>query len=156
MRILDIFALLGRASIWGPESVEQKDARVRTLLRVYLPLYDVLVVAFGIGGYFGGIPALRDVFDDRYAHAWSLTLAATAFACLVGAAWPASLWRLEFAGKWFLVALLLVYVGALALAGVIAGDLGRGVVGFLPLAAAVLPVFWAGDIAREREVHGWK
>jgi hypothetical protein len=156
VRILNVIHRIARASIWGPTSVEPKDARVRSLMRIYLPLYYFLVIAFGVAGFFGGIPALRDVFDDRYAHDWAATLAITAFACLLGVAWPAHLWRVEFAGMWFMVSLVIVYCAALAIAGIVAGDLGRGGVGFFAAAAAVLPVYWAGDIAREREVHGWK
>lgn len=155
-RILRIARRAGRASIWGRTSVSAEDARVAGLLRYGLPGYDVFVIVFGTLGFFGGIPALRDTFSTDYAEVWGLVLASTGAFALAGVAFPSRLSRLEFSAKAFMVGLLVVYSGAVLIAGWVAGDLGRGAVGWAILAMAVLPSWRLGDIARDRRRHGWR
>lgn len=147
---------LHAASIWGPNGVDSTDDRVRWLLRVGLPLFDVFCVGFGVFGYLGGIPALRQSFGEQYAQSFGLTLAVTALVCLVGVAFPAKLWRVEFWGKCLMLGLLVLYSTAVFIAGWTGGDIGRSGVAWAILAMAVLPAFRVADIARDREVHQWK
>lgn len=147
---------LWRASIWGPSGVDESDDRVRWLLRAGLPLFDVFCIGFGIFGYIGGIPALRDSFGEVYAQSFGLMLSVTAFVCLIGVGFPSKLYRLEFWGKCFLLGLLFLYAGSVFLAGIVGDDIGRAGVGWAILAMAVVPAWRVSDIARDREVHGWK
>ncbi|PZE34021.1 hypothetical protein DEJ21_14320 [Curtobacterium sp. MCSS17_006] len=147
---------LWAVSIWGPNGVDASDDRVRWLLRVGLPLFDVFAIGFGVFGYIGGIPALRDSFGEGYAQSFGLMLSVTALVCLVGIAFPNLLWRLEFWGKCFMLGLLLLYAGSVFLAGIVGGDIGRAGVGWAILGMAVVPAWRVSDIARDREVHQWK
>ncbi|WIE65964.1 hypothetical protein DEI99_005345 [Curtobacterium sp. MCLR17_036] len=156
MRSVQLVKRLLAASIWGPNGVDQSDDRVRWLLRVGLPGFDIFAICFGVWGYLGGIPALRDSFGEAYAQSFGLTLAATALVCLVGIAFPALLWRFEFWGKCFMLGLLLLYAASVFLAGITGGDIGRSGVGWAILAMAVLPAWRVTDIARDQEVHQWK
>ncbi|PYY63604.1 hypothetical protein DEJ30_11870 [Curtobacterium sp. MCPF17_003] len=156
MHPIRLIKRLAAASIWGPNGVDPSDDRVRWLLRVGLPAFDVFAIAFGIFGYLGGIPALRDSFGEGYAQSFGLMLSATALVCLCGIAFPALLWRIEFWGKCFLLGLLLLYSGSVFLAGAVGGDIGRSGVGWAILAMAVVPSWRVSDIARDREVHQWK
>lgn len=156
MHAIRFIKRLTAASIWGPNGVDEIDDRVRWLLRIGLPAFDSLCIGFGIYGYLGGIPALRDSFGEAYAQSFGLMLALTGLICLVGIAFPDRLWRIEFWGKCFLLGLLLLYAASVFLAGVVGGDLGRSGVGWAILAMAVLPAWRVSDIARDREVHGWK
>ncbi|NII42100.1 ABC-type Fe3+ transport system permease subunit [Curtobacterium flaccumfaciens] len=156
MRLIQLSKRLFAASIWGPTGVDAEDERVRWLLRVGLPLFDVFCIGFGVFGYAGGIPALRDSFGEGYAQSFGLTLSVTALVCLVGIAFPALLWRMEFCGKCLLLGLLMLYAVSVFLAGAVGGDLGRGGVGFAILAMAVVPAWRVSDIARDRVVHQWK
>jgi len=144
-----------RASIWARDSVSAKDARVAGLLRYGLPAFDVFVITFGLLGFLGGIPALRATFSDGYAEVWALVLANTGLLALIGVAFPAILWRLEFTAKAFMVGLIVVYAGAVFIAGATNGDIGRAAVGGAILAMAVLPSWRLNDIARDRRVNGW-
>lgn len=146
---------LASASIWGRKSVSAEDARVASLLRYWLPAFDLFIIGFGVLGFMGGIPALRATFDDSYAEVWALVLANTGLLAGVGIAFPARLWRLEFAAKAFMVGLIVVYVGAVFIAGTAAGDIGRSAVGFAILALGVVPSWRLTDIAKQRRIHGW-
>jgi hypothetical protein len=147
---------LARASIWGRTSVSAEDARLAGLLRYGLPGLDILLIMFGLFGFDGSIPALRDTFSSDYASWWGFILAVAAAVCFVGVAFPACLWRIEFAGKAVLIGLLVVYALAVFLIGGTQGDTGRAAVGWALLALCVLPVWRLFDIPRERKRHGWK
>jgi hypothetical protein len=156
MRSPHLLKRLGAASIWARASVSARDERVSGLLRVSLPWLDVALILFGAGGLFAGIPALRDVFSDTYAQAWSGTTAFVAATCLVGVAFPSHFWRIEMYAKAFLVMLLATYGVALIFAGIATGDLGRSAVGFVPV-ALIGPIGWrVFDIPRDAKRNGWR
>lgn len=155
-RVLGGLRRLAHKSIWGRDSVSAEDARLAGLLRYGLPGYDLFLVLFGISGFSGGIPALRDTVSRDYSEVWPLILAVTAAACFVGVAFPARLWRLEFAGKAALLGLLVVYALAVFVAGGSAGDIGRASVGWALLALCIPPAWRLSDIAKDRKKHGWK
>lgn len=144
------------ASIWGRNSISAEDARLASLLRYWLPAFDLFIIGFGVLGFAGGIPALRATFDDVYAEVWALVLANTGLLAGIGIAFPARLWRLEFASKAFMVGLIAVYVGAVFIAGTVNGDIGRSAVGFAILALGVVPAWRLTDIAKQKRIHGWR
>lgn len=144
------------ASIWGPGSVAAGDARVAHLLRRTIPEFYVAMWAFGSFGVLGGIPALRDTFGEDYAVVAAFAIATAAVTSFVGTAWPARLWRVEFYSVSLLAGLLLLYAGAVLLAGIQAGDLGRTAVAAAIYAMSVFARWRVTDIARERRKHGWK
>jgi hypothetical protein len=146
---------LRTTSIWGPGSVAPDDARMGRMLRRYLPEYYAALVVFGVLGFFGGVPALRDTFGESYAQVVTLVLAVAAAAAGAGQAFPARLWRLEFWAVSVLIGVIILYGVAIAFAGIIGGDLGRGAVGVEIYASAVLARWRLQDIARDRQVHGW-
>lgn len=147
---------LAHNSIWGARSVSVADARMGRMLRRYLPEYYGALVLFGVLGFFGGVPALRDTFGESYAQVVTLVLAVAAAAAGAGQAFPARLWRLEFWAVSVLIGVIILYGVAIAFAGIIGGDLGRGAVGVEIYASAVLARWRLQDIARDRQVHGWK
>jgi hypothetical protein len=147
---------LGSASIWGAGNVSPSDARLEDLLRSALPRFYGWTAAFGVGGFIGGVPALRDTFGATFAEAVALLLAIAAVACFVGVAFPARFWRWEFIASAFVTVLLIAYALAILVAGVAAGDIGRLAVAFIIYAISALPRWRQRDIARDRRVHGWK
>lgn len=147
---------LVRRSIWAGESVSVSDARMGRMLRRYLPEYYGALIVFGVLGFLGGVPALRDTFGESYAQGVTLIIAVAAAVAGVGQAFPARLWRIEFWAVAVLIGVVILYGFAIAFAGVISGDLGRGAVGAIIYASAVLPRWRLQDIARDRQVHGWK
>ena len=147
---------LRAASIWGPSNVSAEDARVARLLRRTLPEFYLATWAFGSLGVLGGVPALRDTFGEEYAQILGFAIASASLVALLGVAWPARLWRLEFYSVSLLSGLVLLYAAAVAIAGVTAEDVGRTAVAAAIYAISTLPRWRVTDIAREREVHGWR
>jgi hypothetical protein len=146
---------VAQQSIWGRDSVSEQDDRLATLLRVYLPFLDVVVVAFGIAGYHAGVPSIENTTGPYYAKYWSLLIAITGLSCLVGVAFPHRLWRLELASKSILVSLLVVYIGALGYLAFIENNPRYAALAIIMLAILPLPVWRVFDIARDRQVHKW-
>jgi len=147
---------LAHHSIWGAGSVSTADARMSRMLRRYIPEYYAALVVFGTLGFLGGVPALRDTFGESYAQGVTLVLALAAAVAGAGAAFPAKLWRVEFWAVVVLICVIIAYGCAIAWAGVVGGDLGRGAVGVEIYASAVLARWRLQDIARDRQVHGWR
>jgi hypothetical protein len=156
MRPIRLIKHLAHHSIWGAGSVSAADARMGRMLRRYLPEYYGALVIFGVLGFFGGVPALRDTFGESYAQVVTLVLAVAAAAAGAGQAFPAQLWRVEFWAVSVLIGVIILYGVAIAFAGIIGGDLGRGAVGVEIYASAVLARWRLQDIARDRQVHGWR
>ncbi|MBP1241754.1 MULTISPECIES: hypothetical protein [unclassified Frigoribacterium] len=132
------------------------DARVSRLLRRTLPEFYVATWAFGSLGVLGGVPALRDTFGEEYAQILGFAIASASLVSLVGIAWPARLWRLEFYAVSLLSGLVLLYAAAVLFAGVTSNDVGRTAVAAAIYAISTLPRWRVTDIARERQVHGWR
>jgi hypothetical protein len=126
------------------------------MLRRYIPEYYTALVVFGVLGFLGGVPALRDTFGESYAQGVTLVLALAAMVAGAGAAFPSKLWRVEFWAVVVLICVIVAYGCAIAWAGVVGGDLGRGAVGVEIYASAVLARWRLQDIARDRQVHGWR
>lgn len=143
-------------SIWGHGSVSVEDARLRTMLRHYLPEFYLATAAFGLLGFVGGVPALRQTFGNPYAEGLALLMAITAITCLIGAAFPERLWRVEFVAVSVLIGLVVIYALAVYAAGFVTADLGRSAVGAAIWAMSALPRWRRGDIVRDRVIHGWK
>lgn len=155
-RLRALFRRTAAASIWGPGSVSPDDARLEDLLRSALPRFYFWTAAFGVGGFIGGVPALRDTFGATFAEAVALLLAVAAIACFIGVSFPARFWRWEFIASAFVTVLLIAYALAILVAGVTVGDVGRLAVAFIIYAISALPRWRQRDIARDRRVRGWK
>lgn len=95
----------GRASIWHPDAIPPDEWKFRSLKRVWLPVYDVIVVLAGIWATVFGSPILHRLFPEDVIDLMGTTLTISAVVCLLGVAFP-RLWRVEIAGKVVLVALL--------------------------------------------------
>lgn len=147
---------LARKSIWAPGSVEAIDDRLKFQLRVGLPVYDGLLISFGVFAGISGTPALKDTFGEAYANSWGFILGISAIIALIGIAFPNYLWRVEFFAKSIIIGLLVMYAAAVFVVGFfVSGDLGRAGVGFGVLAMAVPAVIRSADIIRDKELHGW-
>ncbi|PZE66881.1 hypothetical protein [Curtobacterium sp. MCBD17_021] len=156
MRAIRLVKRLAHHSIWGAGSVSTADARMSRMLRQYLPEYYLALIVFGGLGFIDGVPALRDTFGESYAQGVTLIIALAAAVAGAGEAFPARLWRIEFWAVAVLIGVVILYGFAIAFAGFIGGDLGRAAVGAIIYASAVLPRWRLQDIARDRQVHGWR
>lgn len=149
-------------SIWGPNSVHKEDARVKFALRVGYPVYDFILFMFGLFASIGGTPAMRQTFGDDYAQMWGFMLAGAACAAFVGVAFPAKFWRVELYAKSFIVFMLFIYGIAIIYAALLdpmvlsRPDFGRLSSAFGVFGTAMVAVIRIPDIARDKEIHGWK
>jgi hypothetical protein len=126
------------------------------MLRIYLPALDVIFAVGGIISYNFGVPALSATTPGSYVTGWAIAVTTVSLACLAGIAFPALLWRVEFAGKALLLGLLGLYVGTLIYLGFVEGDGSRAALAVFISAILVLPTWRLFDIPRDRVVHGWK
>ena len=154
-RVLDTIRQKLSATVWGRGAVSSEDARVARMLRRTLPEFYVACWAFGGLGVLGGVPALRQTFGEDYAVVLAAAIATAGLVSLVGLALPARMWRVEQWAVAMLTCLILLYAGAVALAGFTTGDLGRAGVGAAVYAMSALPRWRITDIARDRRIHGW-
>lgn len=147
---------IARASIWAPASVSAEDARLANLIRRYVTEFYIASWAFGSLGVIGGVPALRQTFGEGYAVGLGIAIATAALVSLVGLINPARFWRVELYGAGALGVLGILYALAVLIAGLTTGDVGRMAVAPAIYAMSLLPRWRAGDVGRERKVHGWR
>jgi len=102
-----------RASIWHPSAIPADEWKFRSIKRVWLPVYNVIMMGAGIWAAVYGSPILSRLFPGELVDLSGLTLAAAALVCFLGRAFP-MLWALELAGKVCMAFLLGAYAGTVA------------------------------------------
>lgn len=98
---------LWAASVWAPGVVPEDDPW-RTAKRVWLPLFDVLMMWAGINAVVYGSLLLDRLYGDATDLIGSV-FTLVAFACLTGVVWP-RMWPVEMIGKIMLVSMIVGYV----------------------------------------------
>lgn len=101
---------LWRASVWAPGVVPVDDPW-RTAKRVWLPLFDVVMILAGITGVVYGSRLLDRLYGD-FTDVLGGLFALVAFACLAGVGWP-RMWPVEMVGKILLASMIAGYVVAI-------------------------------------------
>lgn len=105
---------LWRATIWHRDAIPPEEHKYRQLKRVYLPLYDGILVAAGLWATAYGSPVLHRLFSDDTVDVMGMALAVAGMVCFSGIAIP-SFWLIEFIGKTVVIMLLGGYAGAVTL-----------------------------------------
>lgn len=98
---------LWAASVWAPGVVPDDDPW-RTAKRVWLPLFDVLMMSAGIHAVVYGSLLLDRLYGDA-TDLIGAVFTLVAFACLAGVVWP-RMWPIEIIGKILLVSMIVGYV----------------------------------------------
>lgn len=101
-------------TIWAPGAIPDDPAERKyaaPLKRVFLPLFDAIVVAAGVFAVFRGIPSFEALLAP-IAFALSVGFAVTGVVCFIGIAYP-RLPVMEAIGKCILIGYLVVYGAAL-------------------------------------------
>lgn len=102
--------MIGRlwaASVWAPGVVPEDDPW-RTAKRVWLPLFDVLMMWAGVNAVVYGSLLLDRLYGDA-TDLIGAVFTLVAFACLTGVVWP-RMWPVEMIGKILLVSMIVGYV----------------------------------------------
>lgn len=139
-------------SIWHPDALDPDEHKFRSLKRIWLPLYDLILIGAGVWAAMFGSPILHSLFQVEVITWLGMLLAGCAAVCLMGVSFP-NLWRWEIAGKVVLVGLLLAYAAAVVLFRT-NPDPASGFVAFVVVSALPLPIFrlmLLGEEIKDRE-----
>ena len=103
---------LWAASVWGPGVVPTDDPW-RNVKRIWLPLFDVIMIAAGINAIMFGSRLLDRLYGD-FTDVIGAAFVLVAASCLIGVGWP-RMWPVEIVGTILLVSMIVGYVAAIIL-----------------------------------------
>lgn len=103
---------LYRASIWATGATPIDDPW-RNAKRIWLPLFDVIMIISGINAIVFGSRLLDRLYGD-FTDIIGAAFILVAAACLIGVGWP-RMWPVEIVGKILLVSMIDGYVAAIIL-----------------------------------------
>lgn len=101
---------LGSTSVWAAGVVPTDDPW-RNAKRIWLPLFDVIMIASGINAIVFGSRLLDRLYGD-FTDIIGAAFVIIAAACLIGVGWP-RMWPVEIVGKILLVSMIVGYVAAI-------------------------------------------
>jgi len=125
------------ASVWGKGVIPPEDWENRWDLRIWLPLWDWILIGGGIWATAFGSPILHRLFPESVIDAAGIALALAATVCLMGVTFPV-LWLAEFFGKVTVMFLLGAYAACVVFFRADPTDMQSGFVVFV-LCAAIVP-----------------
>ena len=96
-----------KLTVWHPINTDPKDDD-RWTVRVWLPLYDFLVILGGWNAYTIGSPLMNRLFPAPVVDAMAIAFAFSGFIAMLGVVIP-RLWRVEIGGKVIISFLLTTY-----------------------------------------------
>jgi hypothetical protein len=99
---------LWRASIWHPDAIPPDEWKFRSMKRVWLPLYDLIVIGAGLWATAYGSPLLHRLFAEPVIDVAGMVMSVAGMVCLMGVIFPA-FWTVEMVGKITVLFLLAVY-----------------------------------------------
>ena len=85
----------------------------RNAKRIWLPVFDVIMIASGINAIVFGSRLLDRLYGD-FTDVIGAAFVLVAAACLIGVGWP-RMWPVEIVGKILLVSMIFGYVAAIIL-----------------------------------------
>jgi hypothetical protein len=137
-------------TVWNPGRFGIPPDRYANLYRVYLPIFDVAMIAAGLGAIVYGSPAIIDLSDGltTFSFGWGIWTTAAATGALVGVVFP-KLLRAEAIAKSALVTSSAVYLVCLLLL-TSGGSTARFVAIGISSATVILSVWRLADIRIER------
>jgi hypothetical protein len=139
---------LWRQSIWHPDALPATEWKYRHIKRLWLPLYDLGIVALAVCGLVFGSPAIEELFPLALLHGVSIGVGAAGVACFVGVAFP-RLWLLEVMAKSLVVGVLFIYAATLFRLTA-DGDPTRGFASIIALLAMGPPLIRMSILRGER------
>jgi hypothetical protein len=115
MRIASLLRKAWRQTVWSADSIEPDEWKYRSLVRVWLPIFDLIAIIASCWAFMYGSPILHRLFPQD----GLIVLLATGFfmvtlACFIGVVIPA-LWRLEILAKTLLMSMLAGYGASILL-----------------------------------------
>lgn len=126
-----------QASVYGKDTIPVEDWEDRWDLRVWLPLWDLVLMGAGVWATAFGSPILHRLFPEGAIDAAGMALTIAATVCLMGVWFPV-LMGVEFFGKLAVMFLLAAYATCVLLFRQNPADMSSGFVVFI-LSAAIIP-----------------
>lgn len=149
---MHLLRAIARATIWHRSAIPADEWKFRSIKRVWLPLYNLIVVGAGLWALWFGSPILKRLFPGELIDIAGLALAVAGAICFLGRAFP-MLWAVEFAGKVAIAFLLGGYAGTVALFRQDPDPAGGFVVFILVL--AIIPCMIGVSIIAEEWKERW-
>ena len=141
-------------SIWRPDAIPPEDWKYRHLVRLWLPIYDMIAIWAGVHAVAYGSDLLNRLFHPVLVDVVGIVFTLAAVAALFGVSFP-RLWAVEIAAKVVLVGLVAGYVTGILLFSetpdpnlFVVGMLGWG----LPM--ALFRLHMLGEVIKERREGG--
>lgn len=107
IKVISRWEQLKRLTVWHPINTDPEDDD-RWTVRVWLPLYDALVMLAGAIAFWIGSPLLNRLFNNSLVDWTAAVFFAAGLITWLGVVVP-SLWRIEIAGKVVISFLLTTY-----------------------------------------------
>lgn len=107
VRVITLWERFRRLLVWHPINTDPADDD-RWTVRVWLPLYDCLVILAGFVAYWIGSPLLNRLFPHAVVDAVAVIFAVLGFITLIGVCVP-RVWMIEVFGKIGISFLLTTY-----------------------------------------------
>lgn len=96
-------------TVWHRDGIPAEDWKYRRLVRVWLPLYDVIAVLTGLAGLLYGSPLLNKLFSEEITNVVTGMFVVVATAALMCVIFPC-LWPAEIVAKVLLVGMVSAYI----------------------------------------------
>jgi len=138
-----------RHTIWAHDAIPASEWVFRNIKRVWLPIYDVIIIASSVAGIVYGVPVIETIFPEGVATAGSIALGLAALVAGLGLAFPA-LATVEAWAKSFLLGLITGYAGALFLLAA-DGDPNRALIAGIALCSTIPAVMRLEILKNERQ-----
>jgi hypothetical protein len=138
-----------RNTIWAHDAIPASEWVFRNIKRVWLPIYDVIIIGSSIAGVVYGVPVIETIFPEGVATGGSIALGFSALVAGVGLAFPA-LPTLEAWAKSCLLGLIVGYAGALFLLAA-DGDPNRALIAGIALCSTIPAIIRLDILKNERQ-----
>lgn len=106
---MKFIARLAAQTVWHKNGIPAEDWKYRRLVRLWLPLYDIIAMGTGLAGLLFGSNILDSLFTARNADIVTGAFVVVATAALMCVIFPA-LWPAEIVAKVLLVGLITAYI----------------------------------------------
>jgi hypothetical protein len=135
-------AFQGR-TIWSHEAIPDSDRRIKKLLRRTIPIFDLILMAFGVGVVVAGSPTITEFFGLGTV-AYGIIVATHAFLACVGLVFLIN--RLEAYAKIVLVVASALYAGLLILSNAFSSSTTAIAISLLCLTPIPFLLWRLGDL----------
>lgn len=107
-RLRDLFFALRAHTVWDPDAIPSEEFKYRNLKRMWLPVFDAVVMLMGYLAFLHGSPILNRMFPGWLVDVSGIALLTASAVALVGVVTP-RLYMMEIAAKVIMLSLLGTY-----------------------------------------------